>query len=64
MTKEWTSYAQMSASLVSSSSDLPAEGLSDETEARRWAEANGFDPNDGDVFVDLDTAQDLGMLNG
>lgn len=65
MTKDWESYAQLSQSLVvSSSSDLPPQGLSDETEAARWAEANGILPGTGEVFVDLETAQDLGFVSG
>lgn len=60
MTKEWESYAQMSTAMqvASSSSDhLPPEGLSDETEGRRWAEQHGASGL-GEVFAELHGADE------
>lgn len=64
MTKEWESYTQMSAALtVTSPSDQPPQGLSDETEAQRWAEAHGAV---GETFAELhgisdNDIRDLGL---
>lgn len=62
MTKEWESYAQMAGAMqASSSSDSPfPDGLSDETEERRWAEMHGTD-GIGEVFAEVD-ARELGLL--
>ena len=66
MTKEWESYAQMSAAMVASSpSDLPPEGMSDETESKQW-EARMGALGLGETFVevpgfDADDVRGLGL---
>lgn len=62
MTKDWQSYVQMNGAMqVASSTSEPGEGIgmSDESEARRWAEAHGI-PEFGEVLAEQDL-HDLGL---
>lgn len=62
MTKEWTSYAQMSSGMsVSSNYEGEGIGLSDESEAAAWAAAHGGLEGLGETYVEVD-ARDLGLI--
>lgn len=60
MTKSWQDYVQMQPQ-VGSSSDVPGEGvgLSDETEAERWARAMSMEGL-GETIFEQDLT-DLGL---
>lgn len=60
MTKDWQSYTQVTSAMVSSTSE-PGEGigLSDESEARAWANAHG-ELEIGDVLFEQDL-RELGI---
>lgn len=63
MTRQWESYQSLS---LSGHSDSPFSGegigLSDENEARRWAESLGGQDGIGEVIAEIETDQDLREL--
>jgi hypothetical protein len=68
MTKEWTTYTQMSASMQAGPPDSPGDdpipGLSDEEEAERWAASLGHAIGNGAGFGYSDAAQVDPTLRG
>ncbi len=60
MTKEWTSYAQMSQVPGFSPSEGEGTGLSEESEALLWAKAHGGE-GVGEVIYEQDL-RDLGLV--
>lgn len=59
MTKSWQDYVQMQPQAAFSTSEGEGVGLSDETEAERWARAMGGD-GIGETFFEQDLS-DLGL---